>query len=61
MIAQRITKARLEKKELTHKEEVGKLSAFALDKVSANYMKFSDLTGLDIKSKFKVTAPYLDI
>ncbi len=61
MIAKRITIARQEKREIIHKHEMPKLSNTALEKVSLNYLMYSDLTGLDLKSKFKVNIIYIDL
>jgi hypothetical protein len=53
-IAYRITKAKQEKKELIHKEELKKLSDMALDIAADNFILYPELTGLPNSYKIKI-------
>ena len=54
MIAKTITKARKDKKEIFHREEIKKLSDLSLVIVSKNYLLYPELTNLPQKWKIKV-------
>jgi hypothetical protein len=53
-VAYNITKARHEKKEIKHRDEVLKLSDIALDITSENFLLYPALEGLEYKWKCKV-------
>jgi hypothetical protein len=54
MIAYNITKARKEKKELIHKEELKRLSDMALDVVAKNFILYPQLDNLPENYKIKI-------
>lgn len=54
MIAKTITKARKDKKEIFHKEEIKKLSDISLVIVAENYLLYPELKNLEQKWKIKV-------
>lgn len=54
MIAYRVTQARIKNEPIIHKPELKTLTEVALKTVSANYLLYKQLEGLDLKFKLKV-------